>query len=74
LKKNPAENFVLSFLDQKLQLQLHKGSPNYRRSLQPSKENIQHFRERNLFTVFYFSGSFLPSSTTTLGGEVIEAA
>jgi hypothetical protein len=23
---------------------LHKGRPSYRRSLQPSKENIQHFK------------------------------
>jgi hypothetical protein len=25
-------------------LGLHKGGPSYRRSLQPSKENIQHFK------------------------------
>jgi hypothetical protein len=27
-----------------LSLGLHKGFPSYRRSLQPSKENIQHFK------------------------------
>jgi hypothetical protein len=36
-----------------LSLRLPKGRPSYRRSLQPSKENI--------FTFFYFFGSFLPS-------------
>ncbi len=29
---------------------LHKGRPNYRISLQPSKENIQHFETCNFFT------------------------
>jgi hypothetical protein len=28
-----------------LSLGLHKGRPSYRRSLQPSKENIQHFKK-----------------------------
>jgi hypothetical protein len=27
-----------------LSIGLHKGRPSYRRSLQPSKENIQHFK------------------------------
>jgi hypothetical protein len=27
-----------------LSLGLHKGRPSYRRSLQPSKNNIQHFK------------------------------
>jgi hypothetical protein len=43
-----------------LLLGLHKGRPSSRRSLQPSKENIQHFKTRNFLTFFYFSGSFLP--------------
>ncbi len=34
-----------------LSLGLHKGRPSYRRSLQPSKENIQHI---NLFNFFLF--------------------
>ncbi len=33
----------------------------YRRSLQPSKENMQHFKQWNLLIFFYFCGSFLPS-------------
>jgi hypothetical protein len=28
-------------------LSLHKGRPSYRKSLQPSKENIQHFKTRS---------------------------
>ncbi len=43
-----------------LSLGLHKGRPCYRRSLQPSKENIQHFKPWNFLTFFYFCGSFLP--------------
>ncbi len=31
-----------------------KGHPSYRRSLQPSKENIQHFKKRNLLTFYQF--------------------
>jgi hypothetical protein len=37
----------------------HKGRPSYRRSLQPSKENIQHFKILSL--TFFFLGSVLPS-------------
>ncbi len=44
-----------------LYLGLHKGSPSYRRSLQPSKENIQHFKTWNFSTFFYYYGLFLPS-------------
>ncbi len=44
-----------------LSLGLHKGRQNYRRSLQLSKENTQHFKTWNFFTFFYFYGSFLPS-------------
>ncbi len=33
-----------------LSLGLYKGRPSYRRSLQPSKENIQQFKTWNLFT------------------------
>jgi hypothetical protein len=35
--------------------------PSYRRSLPPSKENIQHCKKRNLLSFFYVFGSFLPS-------------
>ncbi len=44
-----------------LSLGLHKGRPSYRESLQPSKENIQHFKTWNFSTFFYFCGSILPS-------------
>jgi hypothetical protein len=36
-------------------LELSKELPSYRRSLQPSKENIQHFKIRKFFTLLYFS-------------------
>ncbi len=39
----------------------HKGRLSYRRSLQPSKENIQNLKTWNFLTNFYVRGSFLPS-------------
>ncbi len=45
---------------------LHKGRPGYRRSLQSSKENIQHIKIWNSSTFFYFCGSFLPSDPDPL--------
>ncbi len=42
-------------------LGIHKGRPSYRRSLQPSKENIQYLKTWKFWTFFYFCGSFLPS-------------
>ncbi len=41
-----------------LSLGLHKGCPSYRRSLQPSKEKIQHCKKWNLLTVLNFCRSF----------------
>ncbi len=43
-----------------LSLGLHKGLPSYRRSLQPSKENIQNLKHENsgLFSIFW--GHFCP--------------
>jgi hypothetical protein len=41
-------------------LVLREGRPSYRRSLQPSKENIQHFKSWNL-NFFLFLWVFLPS-------------
>jgi hypothetical protein len=38
----------------------HKGPLSYRRSLWPSKENVQLFKKWNLLTLFYVCGSFLP--------------
>jgi hypothetical protein len=44
-KKFRAENFFFkSKIAIYLSLGLHKGCPSYRRSLQPSKETIQHFK------------------------------
>ncbi len=34
----------------------HKGRPSYKRSLQPSKGNIQRFKTWNFFTFSYCSG------------------
>ncbi len=44
-------------------LGFHEGRPSYKKGLQPSKENIQHFKTRiSPFSVFYGSFiSFLPS-------------
>ncbi len=39
-----------------LTLGFHKEHPSYRRSIQPSKENIQHFKTRNFSTFSYFCG------------------
>jgi hypothetical protein len=48
-RKKTAKKFVYIFFLSKiaiyLSLGLHKGRPSYRRSLQPSKENIQHFKK-----------------------------
>ncbi len=35
---------------------LSKGRPSYKRSLHPLKENIQHFKNWNLFTVVGYFG------------------
>ena len=64
-KKITAENFFLFFFISKtaiyLSLGLHKVCPSYRRSLQLSKEAIQHFKTWTFTNFFYFCGSFLPS-------------
>jgi hypothetical protein len=36
--------YVLSVITINISLGLHKERPSYRRSLRPSKENIQHFK------------------------------
>ncbi len=43
-----------------LSLGLYTGQTSYRRSLQPSKENIQHFKTWNFLPFFYFVGLFCP--------------
>ncbi len=64
-KKITAENFFTFFFWSKtaicLSLGLQKVCPSYRRSLQLSKEAIQHFKTWQFCTFFYFCGSFLPS-------------
>ncbi len=56
--KNFTSESKSNFFDQNLlfcsSLGPHKGRPSYRWSLHPSKENIQHFKTWNLFTLFYF--------------------
>jgi hypothetical protein len=64
IKKFTAEKrefFVLSKMSTYLSLGLHKGRPSYRRSLQPSKKNIQQFKTSNFSVFFYFGWTFLPS-------------
>ncbi len=59
-EKNTAGQFFISFWSKVviyLSLGLHKGRPSYRRSLQPSKENIQHFKTWNL-CFLHFLGNF----------------
>ncbi len=43
-----------------LSLGLHKGRPSYRRSFQPSKENIQHFKKWTFKLFSLFVGHFCP--------------
>ena len=63
LKKFTAEK-KLNFLGIKttiyLSLSLNKERPSYRRSLQISKEAIQHVKTWTFKKNFYFCGSFLP--------------
>jgi len=63
LKKNTAEKckLFLSKITIYSSQGLHKRRPSYRRSLQSSKENIEHFKKRNLLFFSYFYRSFLPS-------------
>jgi hypothetical protein len=65
IEKITAEKKINLFFGPKttiyLSLGLHKGRPSYRRSLQPSKKNIQHFKTWKFCTFFYFCGSFSPS-------------
>ncbi len=62
--RSTAGNFSFFFWSQiaiYLSLGLHKGRPSYRRSLAPSKQNIQHLKKWYLLPFFYFGGPFLPS-------------
>ncbi len=57
-EKNAAENVFYIFFRSKiviyLSLGLHKGRLSYRRSLQPSKENIQNFKKIKIYNFFQF--------------------
>jgi hypothetical protein len=57
LKKNL---YFLSNLAIYLSLGLYKGRPSNRRSLQPSKENIKHFKTSNFLTFSLLVGHFCP--------------
>ncbi len=61
IEKNTAKNFFPIFWS-KIAIYLfpclHKDRSSYRRSLQPSKGNIHHFKKLNLSTFFYFCGFF----------------
>jgi hypothetical protein len=46
------------------QIQIQKGRTRYKRSLQLSKKNIQHFNTWNFIIFFYFFGSLLPDPLT----------
>jgi len=48
-----------------LSLRLHKGRPSYRRSLQLSKKNIQHFKTWNFIFFSTFAGHFALLDTLT---------
>jgi hypothetical protein len=59
-----------SFLDHKLKFSYPwapiKDVQTTRRSLQPSKKNIQHLKRWKLLTVFYFLGHFWPFGSRSL--------
>ncbi len=55
-EKTQPKNFSFFFFIQNCNLYipgLHKGRPSYRRSLKPSKENIQHIQKWNLLTFLF---------------------
>ncbi len=62
--KNLQLKLFIYFFDRKiaidLSLGLPKGRPSDRRSLQPSKENIQHFKTWKFLTFSVFVGNFCP--------------
>jgi hypothetical protein len=66
LKKN---NLFLSKIAIYLSLGLLKRRASYMRSLQPSKENTQHFKKLNLSTFFYFVGHFCPPKSRSVSGS-----
>ncbi len=72
-KKNLQLGKNLNYFDQNfaiyLSLDLHKGRLSNRRSLQPSKGNIQHFIISNFLTFSYYVGHFSPPDPDPLTGS-----
>jgi len=56
-----------------LSLGLRKGRPSYRWSLQPAKENIQHFKTWNSLTFSIFVGHFFPPGSRSGSNNLIES-
>ncbi len=63
LQLNKKLDIFLSKIAIYLSLGLHKGRTSYKRSLQPSKENIQHFKTWISQLFFCLCGSFFPSGS-----------
>ncbi len=64
-KESTAENFLTIFWSEiaiYLFLGLHKGRPSYRKSLLPTKDNIQHFKTWNFFT---FVSNYCPPGSVS---------
>ncbi len=55
LQLKKSQYFFWSKIAVYLSLGLHKGHQSYRRSLQPSKQNIQHFKTWNVFFLFLWA-------------------
>jgi hypothetical protein len=59
--------------DPKLSLGLQKGRPSYRRSFQPSKENIQLVKTCNCLIFSTFVGHFCPTGSGSGSTDLIES-
>ncbi len=55
-----------------LSLGLHKRHIIHRRSLQPSKENIQHFKTWNFLTFYIIVGHFCPPGPGSVSTDLID--
>jgi hypothetical protein len=56
-----------------LSLGFQKGRPSYRRSFQPSKENIRHFKTWNYWTFSIFVGIFCPPGSGSRSTDLTES-
>jgi hypothetical protein len=69
-EKTAEKNYLFLKFAMYLSLGLLKGHPSYRRSLKPSKENIQHFKKMNFINFFYiFVGHICPPGSGTEYGS-----